>query len=169
MKPFLIWRTDWLVGFDELDRQHLSLAGLLNQLFDTLATDTIGTNPVLQGLLTTLAEETRRHFQDEEICMRECGYTRLTEHHREHAMLLAELQELMREIEEGRKRFTLETLTALKYWQIDHVLNSDKAFADFLSRSRAKPAGRSALLPYYLVHRMTVKYGTGEPHTGTER
>jgi hemerythrin len=166
MKPFLIWRTDWLVGFDALDQQHLSLAALLNKLFDTLATDTVGSNPALQGLLETLAEQTRRHFQDEEACMRECGYPRLTDHHREHAMLLAELQELMREVAEGRRRFTLETLTALKYWQIDHVLNSDKAFADFVRRSQAKPAGRSALLPYYLMHWTTAKHGTGETHTG---
>lgn len=169
MKPFLIWRTDWLVGFDELDRQHLSLAGLLNQLFDTLAADTIGANPVLQGLLATLAEETRRHFQDEEACMRECGYPRLTEHHREHAMLLAELQELMREIEEGRKRFTLETLTALKYWQIDHVLNSDKAFADFVNRSQAKPEGRSAMPLYYMVRRSATERQAGEPITRPEQ
>ncbi|MEJ2530141.1 MAG: hypothetical protein P8Z39_08865, partial [Gammaproteobacteria bacterium] len=32
MKPFLLWRSDWLVGFDELDQQHISLAGLLNDL-----------------------------------------------------------------------------------------------------------------------------------------
>lgn len=148
MKAFLTWRTDWLVGFEALDRQHLSLAGLLNQIFDTLATDTAGANPRLQHLLSTLAEQTRRHFLDEEACMREHGYPQLPEHHREHAMLLAELQELMREIEEGRRRFTLETLTALKHWQIDHVLNSDKVFADFVRRSPAGLARRGDTWPY---------------------
>ena len=148
MKAFLTWRTDWLVGFEALDRQHLSLAGLLNQIFNTLASEPVGANPALLHLLSTLAEQTRRHFLDEEACMREQGYPQLPEHHREHAMLLAELQELMREIEAGRRHFTLETLTALKHWQIDHVLNSDKAFADFVRRLPAGLARRGGQWPY---------------------
>jgi hypothetical protein len=47
-------------------------------------------------------------------------------------MLLAELQLHIREIEAGSKPFTLGTLTALKHWQIDHLLYSDRKFADYL-------------------------------------
>lgn len=144
MKPFLLWRSDWLVGFDELDQQHISLAGLLNDLFEALGSDTTGANPKLHRLLMELAENTRCHFHDEEEFMRSFDYPQLPEHHREHAMLLAELQELMREIEEGRRHFTLETLTALKHWQIDHVLNSDKVFADYVRQSMALTDNRYA-------------------------
>jgi len=144
MKPFLFWRTDWLLGFDEIDQQHIHLAGLLNRLFNVLGSDSTGANRELHQLLIELVETTRRHFHDEEAFMQPSGYPQLREHHREHALLLAELQEFIREIEEGRRHFTLQTLIALKHWQIDHVLNSDMAFADFVRQSAATTKDRSA-------------------------
>jgi hemerythrin len=67
--------------------------------------------------------------------MREYDFPQLGEHHREHVLLLAELQEFVREIEEGRRSFDLETLTSLKHWLINHVLESDMAFARYLQES----------------------------------
>jgi hemerythrin len=64
--------------------------------------------------------------------MRGHGYPELTEHHREHIMLLAELQEFIREIEEGTRQFDLDTLTSLKHWLINHVIDSDLAFARYI-------------------------------------
>jgi hemerythrin len=145
MKPFLLWRTDWLLGFDEFDQHHTHIAGLMNSLCKVLGNDSIGANRELPQLLIELLESMRCHFHDEEAFMQLSDYPQLPKHHREHAMLLAELQELIREVEEGRRRFTLQALTALKHWLIDHVLNSDKAFATFAQRSLAKMSNRHAL------------------------
>jgi hemerythrin len=134
-KPFLHWRDDWHLGHGFLDEQHMEMAGILNQLHHFVVHEDkqsfIGKDEVCQQLasLVTIA---RRHFKTEEALMRSSGYPRLAEHHREHVFLLAELQEWVREIETGSKSFTLETLTALKHWQIDHVIYSDRLFADFL-------------------------------------
>lgn len=134
-KPFLLWRDDWQLGNDCLDEQHVELADILNQLHHFVVCD--DTKPRDRKIricqqLSKLVDIARRHFKTEEALMRVHGYPRLGEHHREHAVLLAELQEWTREIETGYKPFTLETLTALKHWQIDHVIYSDKLFADYL-------------------------------------
>jgi hemerythrin-like metal-binding protein len=135
IKPFLLWRDDWHLGHDFLDEQHTEMATILNQLHHFVVHEDkknhIGKDEICRQLasLVTIA---RRHFKTEEALMRSRGYPRLAEHRREHVLLLAELQEWAREIGTGKKSFTLETLTALKHWQIDHVINSDRLFANYL-------------------------------------
>jgi hemerythrin-like metal-binding protein len=113
----------------------MELVAVLNQLHRfVIRKDTGHTNDkdeICQHL-NKLANIARRHFKAEEALMQEKGYPRLAEHRREHLMLLAELREYLREIETESKQFTLATLTALKHWQIDHVIYSDRLFVDFL-------------------------------------
>lgn len=135
MRPFLIWRKDWLLGQELLDEQHLKLAEAMNELHHFVMSNDprhhAGMDKIYQWLVD-LMEMTRRHIEDEEELMRAHGYPEFSEHHREHVLLLAELRDCIREIETGTKPFSMETLTALKHWQIDHVLNSDREFVDYL-------------------------------------
>jgi hemerythrin len=134
MRPFFIWRDNWLLGFQALDEQHLELVDKLNELHRFVIEEKprAGMDQLCLRL-TGLLEMTRRHFRDEEVLMEQYGYPYQSEHHREHAMLLAEMQQYVREIEAGSKPFTLDSLTALKYWQIDHVIYSDRKFVAFIS------------------------------------
>ncbi|MGD8909459.1 MAG: hemerythrin domain-containing protein [Chromatiales bacterium] len=135
MRPFLIWRDDWLLGFQAMDEQHLAVANAMNELHGYLVSNDNKPSAGMEQLcqrLTRLLGMVREHINDEEALMQTYEYAGLPEHHREHALLLAEMQELIREIQSGRRPFTLQTLTALKYWQIDHVLYSDRKFADYL-------------------------------------
>lgn len=148
MRPFLIWRDEWKLGNDRLDRQHMEFAHKLNEIHRLLLIGD-GEYPEnlarLCGPLAGLAEMARRHFQDEEALMRSHRYPERQAHHREHAMLLAEMHECLREIEAGRRAFSLHTLTALKYWQIDHVMNSDRKLAAFLAQGAdtRRPTGHT--------------------------
>ncbi|MEJ2394382.1 MAG: bacteriohemerythrin [Candidatus Thiodiazotropha sp.] len=141
MRPFLVWRDDWLLGFESLDGQHLELVEILNELHRYLVHDGVSRHVDRGELcrkLLHLLQMTRRHFEDEEALMLTHDYAGVEEHHREHALLVAELHDCIREIDTGHKPFTLATLTALKHWQIDHVINSDREFADYLRR-RLRP------------------------------
>jgi hemerythrin len=133
MKPFLRWRDDWLLGLHELDEQHIALAAQINLIHDAMTRE--GTRQKCDSKacrhLLDLAEMTRKHFQNEERVMRDLDFPGLAEHHREHVMLLAELQDLIREIEDGERLFGLNTLKSLKLWQIDHVISSDRDFMQF--------------------------------------
>ncbi len=131
MKVFLEWLDDWSLGMEEIDRQHQHLADLLNRIATAMDVEN-GSADKADSLVVRLLEETRQHFNDEEAIMRNHQYPELIEHHREHIMLLAELQEFIREIEEGVRRFDYETLVSLKHWLINHVIDSDMAFARYL-------------------------------------
>jgi len=139
-----------MLGLEAMDDQHLQLVDTLNDLHRFLACENRrphGGMDQLSQRLSQLMGMTRRHFQDEEMLMQANGYLGLDEHHREHTLLLAELRECIREIEEGKKAFTLEILKALKYWQIDHVLYSDRVFVDYL-RSLSRPVHK---VPYVAI------------------
>jgi len=133
MKIFLEWLDDWHLGIREIDRHHLEMAELLNRIVRSLDSemDSRSGEGTLR-LFLKLLEKTRQHFKVEEAVMREYDYPRLGDHHREHVLLLAELQDFIREIEEGRRAFDLETMTSLKHWLINHVTESDLAFARYL-------------------------------------
>ncbi len=132
MKPFLFWRDDWLLGFDHLDDQHLELVETLNNLHQlVLQKSKVGMDAICQQLCHYRALA-HRHAETEEALMQKYGYPGLPNHHREHVMLLAELQEHIRDIEEGGRDFTLQTMTAIKHCQIDHLLYSDRNFANYL-------------------------------------
>lgn len=141
MRPFLQWREDWMLGCGALDDQHLELAERMNQLYLFLTDIRHNLRKEPDGLkqrLSELCEEIRHHFQEEEALMEACGYPGLGEHHREHVMLLAEMQECLREIQVNMRLFTLNDLKSLKFWQIGHVTTSDREFAEFLN-TRATP------------------------------
>jgi len=131
---FLEWLDDWYLGIQEIDQQHLALAELLNRVAGRLqeTKESRASGEVILPLVRRLLEETRQHFKDEESIMREHDYPELIDHHREHVMLLAELQEFIRDIEEGRRQFDIDSLTALKHWLINHVIDGDMAFARYL-------------------------------------
>ncbi|MEW7974411.1 MAG: bacteriohemerythrin [Candidatus Thiodiazotropha endolucinida] len=135
MKRFLTWRDDWYLGIDEIDQQHLHLVELVNQVADSVMTQNSESNDDggAMRLVLQLQEETRQHFRDEEAFMRNHEYPQVSSHHREHALLQAELSDLIREIEEGKRRLDIETLTSLKYWLIDHVIDSDMDIARYMN------------------------------------
>ncbi|MCG8046994.1 MAG: bacteriohemerythrin [Candidatus Thiodiazotropha endolucinida] len=135
MKRFLTWRDDWYLGIDEIDQQHLHLVELINQVADSVMTQYSESNNDggAMRLVLQLQEETRQHFRDEEAFMRNHEYPQVSSHHREHALLQAELSDLIREIEEGKRRLDIETLTSLKYWLIDHVIESDMDIARYMN------------------------------------
>jgi hemerythrin-like metal-binding protein len=135
-RPFLVWREDWQLKHDCLDEQHEEFVGNLNQLHHfVFCGDNQRENrrEEISQYLDKLIEIARRHFKTEEALMRMHEYPGLTEHHCEHVFLLAELKEWAREIKTGEKAFTVNTLKALKHWQIDHVIYSDKHFGDYLN------------------------------------
>ncbi|MCU7880494.1 MAG: hypothetical protein KZQ66_11620 [Candidatus Thiodiazotropha sp. (ex Lucinoma aequizonata)] len=66
-------------------------------------------------LMLKLQDETRRHFRDEKAFMHDHDYPAQTSHHREHALLQAELRDLVREIVEEKRVLDFETLISRSF------------------------------------------------------
>lgn len=136
---FLDWRDEWQLDVGFMDEDHHHMAVLLNRIARDYAA-----GPVSYGIpqpdaapladaLTELADQTRVHFRREEEAMRVDAYPGLAEHTSEHNQLLAELSLMIRELRDsGTERLDQVHLDALKDWLVGHVLEQDRAFADFL-------------------------------------
>ncbi|MET0028455.1 MAG: bacteriohemerythrin [Candidatus Thiodiazotropha sp.] len=135
-KPFFHWLDDWQLDLDCLDKQHHQIVCSINALHKAFVYDLdhpSGDGERIIRHLYTLSDQVRTHFKIEEYLMRTHEYPQLLAHRREHRFLLAELQVCIRDHEANRKPFNMDTLTALKHWLINHVISSDKVFAEYLS------------------------------------
>lgn len=140
MKAFIEWRDDWLLGIPQVDGEHRELARIFNRVAELYSCvdeeSSAGKNlehvAELIELLHEFGEHVRIHFQNEEAFMRDSGYPDFENHHYEHATLMAEYAELLRELDEkGVGCLDVETLDSLKTWLISHVANEDVRFGEF--------------------------------------
>ena len=117
----------------EIDAQHIAMTRQLNRIVEEFnASDgTATTSSELDRLLSGFLEQAREHFECEESQMRRLDYPGYHHHHNEHAMLLAELSQLVRDIKRDPGMLDMDTLIALKYWFVAHLVGADKAYARF--------------------------------------
>lgn len=122
-----------LLGINIIDEQHLKIASMLNELNDALKrTESM---PQQLQLLENIVSSTEEHFKTEERLMREYGYPEQLGHQKAHVDLLDEINYLREQFTQGGE---LVLLQKLKDWFSGHIVNADKALADFIKKSSAK-------------------------------
>ena len=70
--PFLVWEPSFSVGVWEIDRQHRSLIGLINQLH--VAVSGVDPDKKLQAIFVATVDCVRNHFAFEESFLERLGY-----------------------------------------------------------------------------------------------
>jgi methyl-accepting chemotaxis protein len=146
LDSFFQWREEWVLGLEEIDRQHRLLVESLNRL--TPLYQKLGRNPqgdntardLLTGRLNLLYGDLELHFRDEERLMRDAGYPDYRSHAHAHVMLLAELKNYCNRIANRDEELDLGTLNSLKTWFITHMLD-DRDFAEHVHTTRAAGGG----------------------------
>jgi hemerythrin-like metal-binding protein len=134
--PFLDWSDDFVLGHPLIDPEHLGLFELVNRL--AAAVMAAEDNGEAAAIATELLFATHRHFDHEEVLMRQHGFVHLDRHHEQHSELLAQLESL-------RDRLAVDfylarpqqTLHFLRDWFMLHIAHSDRKFVDFVKASRA--------------------------------
>lgn len=118
-------------GFPEMDLEHqLQLA--LVDAFEKAA----GVNERIEAgrILEQMADLSEMHFLAEELVMRLHGYPAFKEHMTEHANLMREMNELLRENAAGTLDITLELAGRLRRTLANHLGGTDHALADYMLR-----------------------------------
>lgn len=144
---FLTWRDGWSTGIDWVDRDHRDVARLINRLADACGVGQIsghdqdplapGSAPaVRKAALDDLIDRMREHFEAEENLLRAIDYPALQAHGCEHAMQLAELSEVRRELR-AHGSLCPETLQGIKRWFLEHAITEDSRYARFYHRRLA--------------------------------
>jgi hemerythrin len=132
--PLLIWSEKMNIGIDSIDREHRELLAILNLLYDHIQEGQ--GRAVLAEVLDRLVAYTATHFDHETRLFAETGYEGAAAHLRQHDELVRRVRDLqIRHRAGGGPVLSLEALTMLKTWLVDHIQGSDRDYvAHMLAR-----------------------------------
>ena len=127
------WSDEFSVNIEEVDEQHRTLVGLVNDLHVAIREHRGKT--ASRKVLDRLAEYTRTHFMLEESLMRLTRYPGFDVHRQQHEDLIAQVQSLQYKLHHENAAITFELLNFLRKWLIQHILESDKRFGAFFQKT----------------------------------
>ena len=129
--PLIEWSNELSVGIDSIDEQHKKLVNMINALNDAMQTGS--SNDLLGKIFSGLAAYTQKHFAYEENMFAEYGYTDSEEHKRQHNELIAQVVELKEKfMENPQGTISADLMQFLKRWLTNHIMRTDKDYAEFL-------------------------------------
>jgi len=129
-RELIRWDDSFATGISSFDNQHRKLIELVNRLYAALG-DGKG-NAVLGGILDELVSYTQEHFAAEERMMQLYRYPELESHCQAHAGLVARVQDFMMRFRNGGVSLSVDVMSFLKSWLIDHIQKIDRRYGPFL-------------------------------------
>ena len=131
----IVWEQKFSLGLDEIDEQHQSLVGIINRIWASIIEKS--EKSVVFSLIEELERYTLAHFAAEETFMRVTDYPQLGRHKQEHQDFIARIaEEKERAMAVGS--LSLDLMYFLRDWLVDHILASDKHYAEFTHRAKAE-------------------------------
>ena len=122
------WSDDYMIGIDEIDRQHKEFFRIAHQFFTECLADE-GEECILDTL-KFLGNYARTHFKAEEALMKKNEYPRLENHAKLHTDFLNRYSDLMVEFKEAGRtdKVVNKILTIVMDWLKDHIV---EAYGDY--------------------------------------
>lgn len=129
---YVDWNESMSVGVEVIDRQHKELLRLINELHGAM-TQGQGTT-VLREIIDGLIEYTHVHFRTEEGYFEACDYPDCAAHEQQHRDFVAKVADFKQGFDEGRLMLTLDVMSFLGDWLMEHIQGSDASYGPFLNR-----------------------------------
>ncbi len=139
----ICWKTCYEVGVSTFDEEHHTLVQVINDLYEAIR-EKRG-DAALQELLATLVEYTKKHFDHEEVHMEKHNYPEIDEHKKEHVILKDKLVDYQQKISDDTVGLTPEIMGFLRAWLLDHIVDTDKQFGQFLQDNSVYDCGPPAV------------------------
>ena len=127
----ITWSEKYSVKNNLIDSQHKKLILLVNQLH-TAMKEGKGRD-ALQTVLDELVSYTQEHFKDEEAMMVRGKFPGYNLHKIEHENLTKKAASLQEQYRSGKTPLTLDVMTFLSDWLVNHIEGSDKKYIGKIS------------------------------------
>jgi hemerythrin len=125
------WNDSYSVKVGAMDAQHKQLFAIIQELYTAMRS---GHGKAVAGdVLRRLIDYTVKHFTEEEKLMEKNGYPQLSQHRVEHKALVDKVVAFKKEFEAGTANITLELMTFLQKWLVDHIQTVDRRYGEFLN------------------------------------
>jgi hemerythrin len=120
------WIGKFNLGIREIDEQHQRLIGMMNKVCNALneGLEVL----VIEDVLKEMGEYAQTHFALEEKYFDEFHYEKAEEHKAWHRSFTDKVQELKRDLESGKKSVSVDTISFLGGWFIDHTQTFDRDY-----------------------------------------
>jgi len=126
MMAFLEWDDSFSVKVGEIDNQHHELVNMLNNLNGAMKTGKCKDN--LGGILDEMVDYAATHFAFEERYFDQFDYLKSFTHKKEHAKFVKKVLAFQDGFENGHTILSLDVMTFLKEWLVNHIKGSDKEY-----------------------------------------
>lgn len=135
--PILEWNEKMSVGVAEIDLEHKKLVSMLNNLYDGMQSGK--GKEVLGKVLDDLIAYTASHFAHEERLFAQTGYPAAVAHTAEHTALTKQALDVQAKYKAGATgTLSMEVLSFLKNWLVNHIQGSDKKYGPHLNAKGIK-------------------------------
>jgi len=134
MEDRLIFDSRYVVGIEQVDREHQRLFELASKIYDNLSLDVILPMKEIRAAITELVDYTKLHFANEEALMAANAYPELAEHRELHAYLIYRIEDFEKSVESGEQYTPVDAYEFLGSWLGDHIQASDRNFGEYFSR-----------------------------------
>ena len=131
----LSWSPQYSIGNDQIDAEHAELFRLVNAFHDRWQEKR--DQQSIAQLLNQLVTYAEMHFQHEETIMLDAGFPRLAEHQQVHEAMVETIFKLRQSFEEHHSHLEMSTMKFIKAWLLEHIIQNDYLFRDFLARRKA--------------------------------
>jgi hemerythrin-like metal-binding protein len=121
------WKEEYAIGIPQLDDQHKALIAQLTE-FEYAFEGKAHWN-TMHPLIVRTREFLRFHFAVEESVMQIVAYPGFPRHRSEHQDVLQQFETLEHRV--LRKEMKEAVLPNLTSWLFDHIIDSDRPFAEF--------------------------------------
>jgi len=129
---FMAWNDRLLTGIEAVDTDHRKLVEILNRLYGGMQSG-LG-REVLDDLFDELLDYTQYHFAREERLFERYDYPLALEHAFAHAKMAKWCTEARADFKRGELPGpSLQVLSYLKDWLFDHIMETDKRFAEYVA------------------------------------
>lgn len=130
----LSWSNQYAIGDDVIDTEHEELFRLINSFHSSWleARD----RQSIARVFNQLVAYAEMHFRHEETIMAEHEFPQLAVHKQQHETMVETIFRLHREYMEENRSLEVNTMKFIKAWLVEHILESDYRFRDFLARRK---------------------------------
>jgi hemerythrin len=127
----ITWNDSYSVNIREIDRQHLKLVQIINDLNEAMRGGTA--NDVLVKIIRELVSYTKTHFATEEGYLDRYGYPDASAHKLQHSAFVNKISEFRDDFEIGRLGVSIEIMKFLKDWLLKHIKGTDMKYVPYLT------------------------------------
>lgn len=120
------WITKFNLGINEIDDQHKRLIEIMNKLCNAINTGDEA--EAISGIIKEMWDYAHYHFALEEKYFDEFHYEKAEAHIAWHREFMKKVETLAKEYDEGKKSVSIDALSFLGGWFIDHTQTFDREY-----------------------------------------